>query len=170
MDKQETLMIVVAFLAVFILAFSFTFWLNSQNATLMGFRVMSSKPPVEALQTVLDKNRSLILKQELTNGATRENSAVAALSAELIYAVQVTGINISNYGSINGVNINSSCNSNNSFCGKPDVVIGIDASQPPCNCIVVRENKTMEIRGSTQFFLENGVNLRHLIYYIESKQ
>ncbi|MDP3741995.1 MAG: hypothetical protein Q8R15_01635, partial [Candidatus Micrarchaeota archaeon] len=81
----------------------------------------------------------------------------------------VTGVNISNYGSINGVNMNSSCNSNNSFCGEPDIVIGIDSSQQPCNCIIFHENRTMDIRGSTQFFLESGVNLRKLIYYARSK-
>ncbi len=170
MDKNETLMVAVVFLAVFVLAFSFSFWLNSQNATLMGFRIISEKPSVEALQSVLDQNRSLILKQELLAGANRENSAVAAMSAELIYAALITGTNIYNYGSINGVNMNNSCNSNNSFCGDPDVVVGIDASQQPCNCIILNKNRTMEIRGSTQFFLESGINIRHLVYYIKTKQ
>ena len=127
MDKNETLMVAVVFLAAFVLAFSFAYWLNSQNATLMGFRVITEKPAVEGLQEVLFQNRSLILKQELAAGANRENSAVAAMSAELIYASLITGTHIYNYGSINGVNINTSCNSNNSFCGEPDIVVGIDA-------------------------------------------
>ncbi|MFH1247177.1 MAG: hypothetical protein V1644_02235 [Candidatus Micrarchaeota archaeon] len=169
MDKKETLIVVAVFLAVFIVAFAFSFFVKSQNVSLLEYRIIASKPPLEALKSVLDQNRSLVLKQELTEGATRENSAVAAASSELIYAALVTGTKIYNYGSINGTNLNSSCNANNSFCGQPDIVVGVDNSQEPCNCIIVNDNRTMEIRGSVQFLLKKAVNLRNIVYYARSK-
>ena len=169
MDKQEALMVVGVFLAVFLVVFSFVSWLNSQNTQLYGFKLVANGNPVELLKEVFNQeNRSLILRQELTEGSTRENSAVAAASAELIYAGQVTGLNIYNYGVVNGVPVNGSCTSNNSQCGFPDITISIDSSASPCNCIALSNNRTLAITGSTDFLLENAANLRKIVYVARS--
>ncbi len=169
MDKQELLTMGFVFLAIFILAFSFTSWLNSQNAVLFGFRIMADKPAVEALKEVFNKDRPLVLKQELTRAISRENSAVAAMSAELVYAAVFAGTPVYNYGAVNGDPVNSTCNLNNSFCGPPDIVISVDASSQPCNCIRVYSNKTMEIRGSSDFLLTNAVNIRKVVFLAKTK-
>lgn len=164
MEKQEALMIVAVFLAVFVLAFAFSSWLNSQNSNVFGFKIISDKPAKEALQSVLEKNRSLVLRQELTANASRENTAIAAATAEFIYAAAITNATVYNYGVVDGVPLNSSCNANNSFCGEPDITIAIDNSASPCNCIRINGDSTMEIRGSSDFLLQNAANLRKIIY------
>ncbi len=163
MEKNETLMLAIVFVAVFALAFSFNAWLTSQNSQLYGFKIFSSKPSLQAIREVLARD-FLILRQELKPGKTRENSAVAAASAEFIYAAQLTGKPVYNYGVVNGEFVNSSCNANNSFCGAPDVTVAIDDSKEPCNCIKVFDNNTLYILGSADFFLSNAANVRNIVY------
>lgn len=168
MDKTETLMVVVVFLAVFTLAFSFAAWLNSQNTSLYGYRIISSKQASLALKEALNKS-SLILRQELTEGVTKENSAVGAVSAEFIYAAGVTGIQVYPYAVVDRELLNSSCSANNSFCGEADIVVSIDDSQSPCNCIIVNNNNSINILGSSDFLFENAANIRQVVYVGRSR-
>ena len=169
MEKNDLLMISVVFLAVFALTFAFTTWINAQNVELYGFHVISSKPPVQELRALFNKTRPLILVQELTQAPSQANSAVASVTAELIYASAVTGVQVYNYGAVNGVPVNYTCNSNNSFCGVPDIRVSIDSTKAPCNCIVLNANDTMEIRGSPEFLLANAVNIRKVVFLAKSK-
>ncbi len=162
MDKKETLLMAVVFVAIFALAFTFAAWWNSQNVYVAGFKIISNKPVSQALRDVFSKENSLILRQELTQERSETNTAVAAVSAELVFAAKATGMLIYNYATVNGIPVNSTCNANNSFCGMPDIVVQVDNSSSPCNCIVL--NGAMEIKGSPQFLLESSPNIRALVY------
>ncbi len=164
MDKKELILTVIVFIAVAALAYLFTAWINGQNAYVFDFKVNAQGNAVDAIEGVFNKNESLILKQELTPEGSRANTAVAAATSELVYASLITGLKVYNYGSIDGIPLNASCNANNSFCGVPDITIRVDYSTPACNCINIHSNRTMEIIGSTDFLMEKAVNLRKLVY------
>ncbi|MBI4406334.1 hypothetical protein HY571_00270 [Candidatus Micrarchaeota archaeon] len=164
MDKKETLITGLVFVFVFAAAFSFAAWWNTQNTYLFGFKVISQKPVGPALREVFAGNESLILRQELTQEASQENSGVIGLSAEIVFAAKVTGKDVHVYGIVNSVPVNGSCNANNSFCGEPDIVVVADNSDSPCNCLFIRSNNLLEFRGSPSFLLENAPNARRLVY------
>lgn len=171
MDKQELIVIVVVFAVVLAASFALTTWLNSQNNYFFGFKVFADESSFDAVKSVFAKNNTLLLRQELINGSSPSNTAVGAASAELVYASLSVGKKIYNYGAVNGVAVQSSCTLNNSFCGTPDIIIRSDSSTSPCNCIYIRNGdngKVMEIVGSADFLLGNAVNLRKMVFAVNS--
>lgn len=174
MERSEILMLVAIFLAVFLASFLFIAWQNSQNSKLYNFKIMTEDPvasvlsinsgPITQVKSVLFQNKSLILRQQLVNGSSADNSAVAAASAELVFAAYSSGIVIHNYGAIGLTPISATCHANNSNCGVPQITISVDSSDNACNCIKVFSNRTMLITGSSSFLFNNSVNLRQLVY------
>mgnify|MGYP001558545058 CR=1 FL=1 len=168
MNKQELITTALVFLIVFGVAFGFISWLKVQNATLYDFKIISQTPTVDALRQVFHQNRSLILKEELTAEASRQNSAVASMGAELVYASTAMKVPVYVYAAVNGIPVNTTCSINNSQCGAPDIVVRLETSSNPCNCIILNANKTMEISGSIDFFLQNAPNIRKVVYLAAS--
>ncbi len=164
MEKQDIILNVVIFAAVFVLAYLFAGWVNSQNAYLFDFKIIANGKPVDALKDVFNKNTSLVLRQELTAGNSSANRAVLFVTSELIFAASTTGTKVYNYGIINGVPLNVSCTVNNSFCGAPDITVRVEEKPDACNCILVHSNHTMEIIGSTDFLTEKSANIRKIVY------
>ena len=168
MNKKELITTAIVFLIVFGLAFNFTSWLKIQNTTLYDFKVVSQTPAVDTLRQIFHQNRSLIMREELTAEPSRQNSAIASMAAELVYASTAMQVPVYVYATVNGVPGNETCNLNNSQCGTPDIVIRPETSSNPCNCIILNANKTMEISGSIDFMLQSAANIRKVVYLAAS--
>lgn len=159
LDMRNALLVLTAVLLFFAVYFATTQYLT-QNREVDGFKLIPSSNFTPMLREIFNRNEYLVLRQELYPQNDSRNTAIAAASAELVYAAFNLNKEIYNYGVINGEPLNQSeCNFDNRFCGPADIVMKIDDS---CNCFIIKDG-VLTISGNSQFLLERSTTMRKLV-------
>ena len=119
-----------------------------------GIPVYTNGNPLTNAKTVL--NNSIILQEQLYSGNDSRNSAVAIASAQIAVANKIFNHSTSVYGVVGNQTIG--CNSNNSNCGYPQIVVEVGS----CNCVKI-SSKQIIFNGNSSFLESNAVNFGNLI-------
>jgi hypothetical protein len=151
--NNEIVLYVVIIIAVFSIAF---FMVSNSNKSqiIEGVQVYSSGNPLTLGKSIL--NNSIILQEDLYSGNDSRNSAIAIASAQIAVAAKIFNHSTSAYGLVGNNTIG--CNSNNSNCGYPQIIVQIGQ----CNCIKITSNQII-FNGNASFFESNAVNFGNVI-------
>ncbi len=158
LDMRNTLLVITAVLLFFAVYFTTQEYLL-EHQEVDGFKLNPSRNFTPQLKEIFNRSQYLVLKQELYDQNDSRNTAIAAASAELVYAAFNLNKQIYNYGVIDNKPLNQSdCTFDNRFCGQPDIIMKIDDK---CNCFAI-QNGVLIISGDSKFLFEHAVSMRKL--------
>ncbi len=146
---------------IIVLAFAGTFvalkMLRTNEYEVGGLRVLAKQDPVGEGKRILSPQK-ILLQENLFEGNSTKNSAVAVQAAEITRVLRALGKNISAYGVVGGVPLNGTCNAENNYCTGARVVVTLkDVAQGACNCVKIGLNgDVIEVEGSEAFFVKDN--------------
>ncbi len=152
MNKE---LILYAVIVIVVASIAFLAFSNSSKFQLIyGIPVYSNGNPLTIGKNAL--NNSIILQERLYSGNDSRNSVVAIASAQIAVANKIFNHSTSVYGVVGNQTIG--CNSNNSNCGYPQIVVEVGN----CNCVQIFP-KQIIFNGNSSFLESNAVNFGNLI-------